>query len=191
MATARSPAKLKPHLLSAWRTLTRPYNWATRRFRLFLRAVGLGILAIIRGDEPPKVLVYKSRRAVIFRSAVHVLPACVSLILITLNLHGYFIGRELQGYSGTDDGKLGALQVAAKIQVISPLAASLLQDQRLIALYDCQELLILASVAAVILHVLRLKLTCKEGIPLGFLGADRSFTQIRHALEEPPKKGLR
>ncbi|KAL3486647.1 hypothetical protein BJX62DRAFT_17625 [Aspergillus germanicus] len=156
MATARSPAKLKPHLLSAWRTFTRPYNWATRRFRLFLRAVGLGILAIVRSDEPPKVLVYKSRRAVVFRSAVHVLPACVSLILITLNLHGYFIGRELQGYSGTDDGKLGALQVAAKIQ----------------------ELLILASVAAVILHVLRLKLTCKEGIPLGFLGADRSFTQI-------------
>jgi hypothetical protein len=89
-----------------------------------LRAVGLGILAIVRGDEPPKVLVSKSRRAVVFRSAVHVLPACVSLILIALNLHGYFIGRELQGYSGTDDGKLGALQVAAKIQVISPSAAT-------------------------------------------------------------------
>jgi hypothetical protein len=98
------------------------------------------------------------------------------------------LGGSLQGYSGTDDGKLGALQVAAKIQVVSPSA---LQPQRLIALYDCQELLILGSVAAVILHVLRLKLTCKEGIPLGFLGADRSFTQIRHALDELLKKGPR
>ncbi|KAL2822272.1 hypothetical protein BDW59DRAFT_149635 [Aspergillus cavernicola] len=156
MATARNPPKRKSHLLSAWRYLRRPYHWATRRSRLLLRAIGLGILAIVHGDESPKILVYKSRRAVLFRSAVHILPACVSLILITLNLHGYFIGRELQGYSGTDDGKLGALQVAAKIQ----------------------ELLILASVAAVILHVLRLKLICKEGLPLGLLGADRSFTQI-------------
>jgi hypothetical protein len=38
--------------------------------------------------------------------------------LIALNIYGHFIGRELEGYAGDDEGKLGALQVAAKIQVI-------------------------------------------------------------------------
>ncbi|KAL4916167.1 hypothetical protein BDW62DRAFT_186929 [Aspergillus aurantiobrunneus] len=134
----------------------RPYQWATRRFRLLIRAIGLGILTIIHGEESTKVLVYESRRAVLFRSAVHILPAAVSVFLIALNLYGRFIGRELQGHSGDDEGKLGALQVAAKLQ----------------------ELLILASVGAIILDVLRLKLTRKEGLPLGLLGADKSFTQI-------------
>ena len=88
-----------------------------QRFRLLLRAIGLGIITVIRGDEPKKILVYRSRRAVLSRSAVHVLPAIVSLALIGINLSGKFIGRELQGTPGTDDLKMGLLQVAAKVQV--------------------------------------------------------------------------
>ena len=88
-----------------------------QRFQLLLRAIGLGIIAVLRGDEPKKVIVYGSRRTILSRSAVHLLPACVSLVLIAINLRGHFIGRELQGTSGSDNLKMGVLQVAAKMQV--------------------------------------------------------------------------
>lgn len=107
--------------------LLEPCRWATRHYQLLIRAIGLGILAIV-GEELLKVLVYKSRQAVLFRSAVHILPASVSGFLIALNIYDHFIGRELEGYGGDDEGKLGALQVAAKIQVIPAVDRIFLKD---------------------------------------------------------------
>lgn len=85
--------------------------------RLLLRSVGLGIACIIHGFEPRKPLFHKSRRAVLAGSAVHILPAAVSACLLTYNIRGYFIGRELEGANSQDDLKLGALQISAKLQV--------------------------------------------------------------------------
>jgi hypothetical protein len=88
-----------------------------QRFSVLLRALGLGILTVLRGNEPPQVLINSSRRLALARCAVHILPASVSICLLALNLYGYFIGRELQGYQDQDDVKLGFLQIAAKTQV--------------------------------------------------------------------------
>ncbi|TPX13527.1 uncharacterized protein E0L32_005998 [Thyridium curvatum] len=70
---------------------------------------------------------------------------------------GRFIGRDLEGPLNMDGVKMGLLQVAAKMQ----------------------ELLIIASLTTVILHVLRAQLASGDGVPLGWLASDKAFTQIR------------
>lgn len=85
--------------------------------RVFFHAVGLGILTVVRRQEPPKILIYTSKRQALFHSVTHILPSLVSLTLIAFNLKGFFIGRELQGKQGLDGLKLGVIQIAAKIQV--------------------------------------------------------------------------
>jgi len=91
-----------------------------QRSRTFLYAIGLGILKLFKTEEPPKVLIRKSRRTALAHCAVHILPSCVSAILLTINLLGYFIGFELQGLNIPDEAKFGLLQVAAKLQVPDP-----------------------------------------------------------------------
>lgn len=95
-------------------------DWSShtaQRSRVLLRAIGLSLAARIKGDEPPKVLIARSRRTAIAHSAVHIVPASVSLIVIAINFQGFFIGGELQGTQGADGLKLGSLQFAAKAQV--------------------------------------------------------------------------
>jgi hypothetical protein len=87
------------------------------RFRLLARSVGLAITTVTRGDEKKRILVYSSRWSALSKAAVHILPASVSLFLLTMNFQGRFIGRELQGIRDNDDIKLSLLQVAAKLQV--------------------------------------------------------------------------
>ena len=85
--------------------------------RVLLRASGLGVAAALTDDEPPKQVVYKSRATVVWRSAVHIVPAVVSLFLAVINIKGYFIGASLQGDNDADSLKFATLQVVAKIQV--------------------------------------------------------------------------
>lgn len=85
--------------------------------RVFFHAVGLGILTVVGRQEPPKILIYTSRRQAVFHSVTHILPVFVSITLIAFNLQGFFIGRELQGEQGLDGLKLGVIQIAAKVQV--------------------------------------------------------------------------
>ncbi|KAF7542131.1 hypothetical protein G7054_g98 [Neopestalotiopsis clavispora] len=127
------------------------------RFRLLARSVGLAITTVTRGDEKKKILVYSSRWSALSKAAVHILPASVSLFLLTMNFQGRFIGRELQGIRDNDDIKLSLLQVAAKLQ----------------------ELLVVASLASIMLHIIRTKLLFRSGVPLGLLGAHKAFTDLR------------
>ncbi|RNJ60512.1 hypothetical protein D7B24_007435 [Verticillium nonalfalfae] len=82
----------------------------------------------------------------------------ISIILISINLMGYFIGTRLQGWRGSDSIKLGVLQLCAKVQ----------------------ELLIVASLSTVIFHVVRSEMTFGPGIPLGWLGAGFRFTTLSY-----------
>jgi hypothetical protein len=75
-------------------------------------------ITVIHGEEPRKVLIFESRRAVLSRSAVHILPVFVSLVLIVINLRGYFIGRELQGTSGGDDLKMGIYRLRPRCKYV-------------------------------------------------------------------------
>lgn len=97
-----------------------------------LCSVGLGILTSFSlsrdrrcfklsrdKDEAPKILINTSRGQALARSAIHLLPALVSIGLMVINIRGFFIGIELQGVGPEhqDSLKLGLLQVAAKTQV--------------------------------------------------------------------------
>jgi hypothetical protein len=91
--------------------------WLSRRFTVLIRSIGLGIITIVNQGEPRKVLVNQSRKLALARCGVHMLPACVSIIIVVINVQGYFIGNELQGALDGDGLKLAAMQIAAKIQV--------------------------------------------------------------------------
>ncbi|GAW19346.1 hypothetical protein ANO14919_088320 [Xylariales sp. No.14919] len=124
--------------------------------RVLLRASGLGVVAALADNEPLKQVAYKSRATVVWRSAVHIIPAAVSLFLAIINIKGYFVGVSLQGEDDAGSLKFAALQVAAKIQ----------------------ELFIMSSVGAMVLYTIREDLLFGIGIPLGLVGADQAFTQI-------------
>jgi len=85
--------------------------------RVLLRASGLGVVAALTDNEPPKQVAYRSRPTVVWRSAVHIVPAAVSLFLAIINIKGYFVGASLQGEVDADSLKFAALQLAAKVQV--------------------------------------------------------------------------
>ncbi|KAI0436157.1 hypothetical protein F4803DRAFT_572944 [Xylaria telfairii] len=124
--------------------------------RVLLRASGLGVVSALADNEPPKQVAYKSRPTVVWRSAVHIVPASVSLFLAIINIKGYFIGASLQGEDDADSLKFGALQVAAKIQ----------------------ELFIMSSMGTMVLYAIREDLLFGIGIPLGLVGSDQAFTQL-------------
>ncbi|TGJ82671.1 hypothetical protein E0Z10_g6071 [Xylaria hypoxylon] len=87
-----------------------------QRFKILLRSLGFGLVALVKHEEPPKILVYRSRLLALAHCAVHIIPAAGSFALVALNFQGRFIGAELQGkHFATDDVKLGAIQVAAKL----------------------------------------------------------------------------
>ncbi|CAG7558776.1 unnamed protein product [Fusarium equiseti] len=129
--TNSKPSKnLKPRIhkkLELWKDV----------FSTFLRAIGLRIIYFLlrlNADEKPKVLIKNCRWIALARCAVHVVPALLTIGLSALNFVGFFVSGELHGAQNDDESKLGALQVATKVQ----------------------ELLIVASLSTVIFHALRL-----------------------------------
>ncbi|KAG4259176.1 hypothetical protein FPRO03_13110 [Fusarium proliferatum] len=111
--------------------------------------------AVRNGPENPKPLFKSSTPSTVLCCLLHLLPMLVTIALIALNLLGFFIGRELDGL-GRDSVKLGVLQVAAKVH----------------------ELFIIASLGAVIFHVVRNELARGEGLPLGLMGVGFSFSSV-------------
>lgn len=89
----------------------------------FLRNLGLEILAFDSKSEPTKVVVKKSLWVAFSRCLIHILPVTVSLVLLRLNLGGFYIGHGFAQQSSSDltdqgnDVKLALIQVAAKVQV--------------------------------------------------------------------------
>ncbi|KAI0396172.1 hypothetical protein F5Y17DRAFT_139155 [Xylariaceae sp. FL0594] len=144
------------HLISVGNHVGSFFTTFPQRYKILLRSIGLGLLARIKGEEPRKILVYRSRLLALAHCAVHLIPAAGSFALIALNFQGRFIGAELQGaHWATDDVKLALIQVAAKLH----------------------ELLIIASLSTIIFHVLRLDLIFGHGVPLGLIGSGWSFAQ--------------
>ncbi|KAG5795502.1 hypothetical protein H9Q69_005436 [Fusarium xylarioides] len=138
-------------------------------FKTFFRTIGLKVITFFNREEKPKVLIKKSRRVAIARSAVHVVPALLTIGLSAVNFVGFFIGGELQGKQNDDSFKLGLLQIATKVQ----------------------ELLIVASIGTVIFHCLRSEVMFGPGIPLGFLVSGYSFSSISYLLSPEFLGGLK
>ncbi|KAJ4267497.1 hypothetical protein NW762_003604 [Fusarium torreyae] len=133
-------------------------SWLTQTFRSLLRNLSFGVVTFLQGgeDEPPKVLIDTSIRLAMARCAIHIVPALLSIALITLDSIGFFTRNELQGNKGRYNLKMGLFQIAAKIQ----------------------ELLIVEGVGSVIFHVLRSELVLGDGMPLGLLVSGFSFSQV-------------
>ncbi|KAF5628821.1 hypothetical protein F52700_7914 [Fusarium sp. NRRL 52700] len=138
-------------------------------FKTFFRTIGLKIFTFLNREEKPKILIKKSRRVAIARSAVHVIPALLTIGLSVVNFVGFFIGGELQGKQNDDSFKLGLLQIATKVQ----------------------ELLIVASIGTVIFHCLRSEVMFGPGLPLGFLVSGYSFSSISYLLSPEFLGGLK
>ena len=95
-----------------------------------LRNIGLEIFAFILirlwfglSPEPAKLVVKKSFWIAFSRCWIHLLPLTVSLVLIWLNLKGFYIAQTFSQYSIgdlTDQSNsvtLALIQIAAKVQV--------------------------------------------------------------------------
>jgi hypothetical protein len=100
-----------------------------------------------RTTEKTKVAMYKHRGHASWQCAIHVIPVGAALALIILNCKQRYIGGELEGVTGRDAEKLGALQFAAKLH----------------------ELLMLASLGTIIFTYVRRELVLGAGIPFGAL----------------------
>ena len=68
----------------------------------------------------PGIEIYKIRHAILSRYFIHAVPVAISLILLWINLKGYYIGIRLPFSPNDGQGNavvLTFLKVAAKIQV--------------------------------------------------------------------------
>ncbi|KJX97936.1 hypothetical protein TI39_contig452g00016 [Zymoseptoria brevis] len=107
-------------------------------------------------EETEKVAFSKSRRLVMVRSLLHLLPVAIAVILIYFNIWQYYVGGELAGPTGQDSQKLGALQFAGKLH----------------------ELMMLATISAIVFSYIRAQLTFGEGVSIGTLLAGHQFSTI-------------
>lgn len=133
-----------------------------------LRALGLQVFSQISFSwtrngrkhdvEPPKPVVRTSLSTSLALATIHILPVMVSITVIGLNLGHLWLGKTLPG-SLTSNSLMSAMfQVFAKVQ----------------------ELLIVASLTAVVYHVLVHNLIVGDGVPFGFLCASFSFSEISY-----------
>jgi hypothetical protein len=107
--------------------------------------------------EEEKFAYRKSRiRATLYGLFLHLIPAGAAIALIVLSSAQYYVGGELAGPSGQDDQKLGALAFVAKLH----------------------ELLMLASLAAILLAYFRRELLKGEGLPYGAVSGAMQFKEI-------------
>ncbi|KAL8968100.1 MAG: hypothetical protein Q9183_002625 [Haloplaca sp. 2 TL-2023] len=133
----------------------------------FLRSIGLAVtndilVRLRRGNnrqhpqERKKIAIDDSRKLAIGRCAVHLLPVSVSVLILAINLRQVFIGIDFESAIRSETVNLALLQTAAKLQ----------------------ELLIVASLAAVTFQFLRYELLYGDGLPLGLLAAGFEFTKL-------------
>ena len=106
--------------------------------------------------ELPKVVVSRSTRDLIRRCTIHVVPIITTAIILTMNLHGIYIGQDFAGPIKSETLNLLLLQIAAKVH----------------------ELMIQASLGAIVFNAVRYELLFGDGLPLGLIGSGLAFTQI-------------
>ncbi|CAF9908483.1 MAG: hypothetical protein GOMPHAMPRED_006176 [Gomphillus americanus] len=126
----------------------------------FIKALGLEIIFLLRSgrSELPKPVYNSSLKTAIARSAIHWIPVSVSVVLITINLSHLFLGRQYTGVIIAQPFNAFLLQVAAKLH----------------------EMTIIASLTAVILHVIRRELLHGPGVPLGAIGGGFLFSSLNY-----------
>ena len=151
-------------------------------WRIVLRALGLPMIyhtfgflrhPLGRGlHEPLKVAIHRDRPVAFLRALIHLLPVSMALCEIALNWNNYYVGAVSYDQA--------TYQLLAKVH----------------------ELLIQASVAAILFTSIRNELAFGEGLPFGLLLSGLQITQIsylwsiefwgslRIVLQRPPRRTI-
>ena len=122
-----------------------------------LRALGLGLLSNVtrrrfRGHvrEPLKIVLRQSRTVALLRSLIHIIPISFALWLVTLNWITYYVGSF------------------AYDQIYYQIGAKAL------------EIMIQASLAAIVLGYVRHELVLGQGLPFGILFSALQVNQVSY-----------
>lgn len=105
--------------------------------------------------EEPKIVLTRSLKSALWHSAIHILPMAIQIVLIWMNYSRMFIGPNFTMNPGYDVFWLALIQGAAK----------------------ATELLCIASLATILLHLLRRELL-GDGVPIGLLGSGIWFSSF-------------
>jgi hypothetical protein len=112
--------------------------------------------------EPKKKIIETSFWVALRRCAVHLVPVAFSLVIITLNAKGYYIGADFASLIHSETLNLLLFQIAAKVQ----------------------ELLVVASLTTIIFHLARQELLFGNGLPLGLIGSGLLFSDAGYFLSK-------
>lgn len=106
--------------------------------------------------EQRKVVVRKSFGRAILQCLPHLASIITSTAIIFVNLKGIYIGVDFRDIMRSDTLTLMGFQLIAK----------------------GNEILVVASLSLIVLHVLRNELLFGAGVPLGFIGSGMSFSDL-------------
>jgi hypothetical protein len=106
--------------------------------------------------ETKKVVVTESKAIALRRCILHLIPILTSVAILTINLHGHYIGRDFPGTIKSETINIMLLQMAAKVH----------------------ELVIVASLGLIVLHIVRHELLFGDGLPLGLVGSGLTFSNF-------------
>ena len=132
------------------------------RAQIVLRALGLNILVCWLRSlkfrkvkktshvELPKIAIRRNRLSALLRALVHAIPVTAALALVTVNLYPYYVGSSIQS--------LALYQLVAKIH----------------------EIMIQASLAAIVFSYIRHEMVLGEGIPLGAMFSGLQLSQASY-----------
>lgn len=106
--------------------------------------------------ESKKVVVARSTWKALYRCRLHIPPITISMAILILNIRGTYIGADMSGPIRSETITLMGFQLIAKMH----------------------ELLIIASLGLIILHIVRHELIFGSGLPLGLIGSGLSFGSV-------------
>lgn len=89
-------------------------------------------------------------------SYIHIIPVAAAIGIAVLKMNGYFIGADLADPVGQNAAKLNAIQFASKLH----------------------ELIMHASIASIILSIVRYELRDGKVLPFGAMFAGFQFKEI-------------
>lgn len=96
-------------------------RWLGFNFHDFFKNTGIKLVNFVTGgdEEKAKIVVHRSIRTALARCWVHVLPLTEIVVLLVLNIRGFYIGTDLEGNHWEYDltSKMLALRSTAKLLV--------------------------------------------------------------------------
>lgn len=107
-------------------------------------------------EEPEKVIINESIPRALRRCTWHLITISFTIVIITLDLKGFYLGADLMSPVRSETMNLMLLQLAAK----------------------AHEIMIVASLGLIVFHFARDELLFGDGLPLGLIGSGLTFNNL-------------